>query len=217
MRTVVFPSRLAMVVHAVSAFQFLGFSAAERYARRFPDLIALEQEEYFVTERRKRALALAKKKGKVMRDHSAGTMHKKTGIPEGETVGAVVCDGFGNVACVTSTGGLTGKMDGRIGDTPLIGAGSYADNRSCAVSGTGIGEEFLRLSAASRVCFAMEYGGVSMKDAMSNVIHGEFPEDTGGFIACSPAGEVITDMNSTGMFRGCQDWHGKRVVKIWED
>lgn len=136
---------------------------------------------------------------------------------EGETVGATVCDGQGNVACVTSTGGVTNKWEGRIGDTPVIGAGSYASNKSCAVSGTGWGEQFLRFGAASRVCFAVEYGGMNVRDAMAEVVHQVFPEETGGFVAVTPKGEIVIEFNSRGMYRACRSWQGQNYVRIWED
>lgn len=134
---------------------------------------------------------------------------------EGETVGAAVCDGHGNVACVTSTGGVTNKWAGRIGDTPIIGAGSYASNKSCAISGTGWGEQFIRLSASSRAVFAAEYGGFSVKDAIGHVVD-SFPEETGGFVAVTTSGEIIVDFNSAGMFRGYRNWQGINDVDIWK-
>lgn len=138
-------------------------------------------------------------------------------VPAGGTVGAAVCDGEGNVAVVTSTGGQTCKMAGRIGDTAVIGAGSYACNQTLALSGTGNGEHFLRYSAASQVSFAMRYGGASASDAISGVVHGELPEGSGGFVAVTPAGDALAMMNSAGMFRALRDWRGKNVVRIWED
>ena len=110
-RTVAQPSRLATVVHSVSDFQFLGFSAAERFSLRFPSLISHAPPEFFVTEQRVQSMQRLKaKKGKgtdtnlsALVDHSAGT-HESDTKTETETIGAVVCDGYGNVACVTSTG-----------------------------------------------------------------------------------------------------------------
>lgn len=242
-RTVVHPARLATLIYATADFQFLGFAAAEKYADKFPSLIERQEPTWFVTDRRRASLAKAQTRKTALLDHTAGTVQaafsekanndewKKPGAAainttepsnsqclsnEGETVGATVCDGYGNVACVTSTGGVTNKWEGRIGDTPVIGAGSYASNKSCAVSGTGWGEQFLRYSAASRICFAMEYGGMSAKDATYDVVRKVFPDDTGGFICVTPTGEVVMDFNSIGMFRACRTWQGQDEIKIWE-
>lgn len=208
------PSRLASTVYSHAAFQFLGFSAAERYADRFPALIERKSPDWFITKNRKESLENYKTK------HTAASERtcRQHGQPEttGETVGAAVCDGLGNVAVVTSTGGTTGKWAGRIGDTPMIGSGSYASNGSCAVSGTGIGEQFIRFAAASRLCCAMEYGGLSFQDALTQVVRNVLPNGAGGFVGVSPSGEVGMDFNSTAMFRGCRNWQGMDFVKIWE-
>lgn len=235
------PARLAALIYATADFQFLGFAAAERYADKFPALIEKQDPTWFITDRRRGSLAKARSRQTALLDHTAGTVKQafsdvavdmsqqvQSGLvasqdqkpkclnEEGETVGATVCDGEGNVACVTSTGGVTNKWEGRIGDTPVIGAGSYASNKSCAVSGTGWGEQFLRYSAASRICFAVEYGGMSVKDATYDVVHRIFPNDTGGFVSVTPYGEVVMDFNSLGMFRACRDWQGREEVRIWE-
>lgn len=226
MTTVQNPIRLASVVRATSRFQFLGFEFAESYADRFPDTLTRRPREWFITERRFRALERSRVTGRAELDHSGGTATRAEAAskketadpPEGGTVGAAVCDGAGNVAVATSTGGQTGKMAGRIGDTPVIGAGSYASNSACAVSGTGNGEYFLRLSAASRVCCAMEYGGLSCRDAMASVVHSpDFPAGSGGFVAVTPTGEVVMDFNSVGMFRAARNFEGVDTFGIWED
>lgn len=204
------------MIHATADYQFIGFAAAERYAAKYPTLIETRNPTWFITDQRKLSLARALKREKGELDHS-GLANNRAGENEGETVGATVCDGKGNVACVTSTGGVTNKWEGRIGDTPVVGAGSYASNRSCAISGTGWGEQFLRLSAASRVCFAVEFGGVSVKHAMSEVVHQVFAEDTGGFVAVTPEGEIVMEFNSSGMFRGCRNWQGQNYIRVWGD
>ena len=113
--------------------------------------------------------------------------------------------------------GVTCKTEGRIGDTPMIGAGGIADNRSCAVSGTGIGEEFIRASAASRVSCAMQYGGMSLNDAVSTVVNDELVQGAGGIIAVSPQGDVCMKLNSTGMFRASRSWKGVDCIAIWDE
>lgn len=210
-------------MHTVSPFQFLGFAAAERFSMQFGPLITHAHPDYFITERRRRSFRHESTKNKSestplaqLVDHSseAKMAEEKN---ETETIGAVVCDGFGNVACVTSTGGITCKSEGRIGDTPMIGAGSYADNRTCALSGTGIGEEFIRTSAGSRVSCAIQYGGMTMNDAVSSVVHDELPKGAGGIIAVNTSGEVCMDFNSTGMYRASRSWKGDECVAIWDD
>lgn len=221
-RTVVNPSRLATIVHSVSPFQFLGFSAAERFSMQFGPLISHAHPNYFVTDRRRRTFRNASAKAITtsdlldqLVDHSCET--KMAEENETETIGAVVCDGFGNVACITSTGGITCKSEGRIGDTPMIGAGSYADNRTCALSGTGIGEEFIRTSAGSRVSCAIQYGGMSMNDAVSTVVNDELPKGAGGIIAVNANGEVCMNFNSTGMYRASRTWKGDGCVGVWDN
>lgn len=222
MRTVVNPSRLATVVHAVSPFQFLGFSAAERFSMQFGPLISHAHPDYFVTDLRRRTFrnASAKSNSATLQldqlvDHSSEA--KMAEENETETIGAVVCDGFGNVACITSTGGITCKSEGRIGDTPMIGAGSYADNRTCALSGTGIGEEFIRTSAGTRVSCAIQYGGMSLNDAVSRVVNDELLKGAGGIIAVNASGEVCMNFNSTGMYRASRTWKGDGCVAVWDD
>ncbi|CAN8062202.1 unnamed protein product [Agarophyton chilense] len=223
LRTVKHPARLATVVHSLSTHQMIGFSAAERLADRFPAFIERADPAWFITDLRKSSLLRAREQNSRSLDHSGGTVTDRieTSIHdsidnEGETVGATVCDGIGNVACVTSTAGVTNKWEGRIGDTPLVGAGSYASNESCALSGTGWGEQFIRFCAATRVALAVEWSRLSLKDAMYEVVHNVFPDDTGGFVGVTPSGEVCMDFNSVGMFRGCRTWRGEDYVKIWD-
>eukprot|EP00177_Eucheuma_denticulatum_P000096 GFKZ01000166.1.p1 GENE.GFKZ01000166.1~~GFKZ01000166.1.p1 ORF type:complete len:345 (+),score=30.04 GFKZ01000166.1:24-1037(+) len=221
LRTIMHPARLAALINVTADFQFLGFAAAERFASKYPTLIETREPAWFLTDRRKLSLARAKQRRAAELDHSSlvasGGVEEAEGEVEGGTVGATVCDGQGNVACVTSTGGVTNKLEGRIGDTPVVGAGSYASNKSCALSGTGWGEDFLRFSAASRVCFAVEYGGLSVRDALAEVVHQVMPEGTGGFIGVTPGGEVHMELNSPMMFRACRNWQGVNYVKTWAD
>lgn len=120
------------------------------------------------------------------------------------TVGAVAVDAQGNVAAATSTGGITNKQVGRVGDAPLIGAGTYASNRTCAVSTTGTGEMFIRMVVAYDVAAQMEYAGASLEDAANRVIHEKLPtiEGKGGLIAVDAKGNVTLPFNTEGMYRG---------------
>jgi beta-aspartyl-peptidase (threonine type) len=119
------------------------------------------------------------------------------------TVGAVALDTFGHLAAATSTGGMTGKRFQRIGDSPVIGAGTYADDRSCAVSATGHGEIFMRTAVAHDICARMRFGGRGVVEAVREVIFGELPAlgGEGGVIAIDAQGEMAMEFNSEGMFR----------------
>jgi beta-aspartyl-peptidase (threonine type) len=119
------------------------------------------------------------------------------------TVGAVAVDGRGRLAAATSTGGMTGKRYQRIGDSPIIGAGTYADDRSCAVSATGHGEVFIRTVVAHDICARMRFGGRSIGEAVREVVLGELPPlgGEGGVIAIDARGEIAIEFNSEGMFR----------------
>jgi len=120
------------------------------------------------------------------------------------TVGAVALDAHGNLAAATSTGGMTNKRVGRIGDSPLIGAGTYADSRTAAVSCTGHGEAFIRVAAAHDVCARMRYAGASLKEATHAVVHECLPAigGAGGLIAVDQQGNVCLPFNTEGMYRG---------------
>jgi L-asparaginase / beta-aspartyl-peptidase len=207
--TVVYPIRLALLVHLKAANKFIGFRSAEKYADLYPGLIERRPNETFITEKRRaaqqRAAQAALPRG--VRD---------VGDVVGNTVGAVVFDaaGGGSVACATSTGGVTNKMSGRIGDTPVVGAGSYAANGICAISGTGMGEEFLRLSAASRICGMVEYGKLSLRESMHHVVHDRFPPDTGGFIGVDSEGQIVMDANSAYMARASRDSQGNSFAGL---
>ncbi len=134
------------------------------------------------------------------------------------TVGAVAVDQDGNVAAATSTGGLTGKRWGRIGDSPVIGAGNYADNRACAVSATGAGEFFIRLGVAHEICARMRMLGEDAKAAADHVI-GELEQlgGTGGVIVTAPDGSATFRFNTPGMYRGRATSDGEKYVAIYGD
>ena len=134
------------------------------------------------------------------------------------TVGAVALDSAGHVAAATSTGGLTGKRWGRIGDSPLIGAGTYADDRACAVSATGAGEFFIRVGVAHEICARMRLGGEGAQAAADGVMaEVRALGGTGGVIVVTPAGEGIFSFNTPGMYRGRAGSDGARDVGIYAD
>ena len=132
-----------------------------------------------------------------------------------ETVGCVVVDSAGRCAAGTSTGGLMNKMTGRIGDSPLIGAGTYA-SQLCGVSCTGEGEAIIRGTLAREVAAVMEYKGLGLQEAVDFVIKERLDEGFAGLIAVSRSGEVAYGFNTTGMFRGCATEDGFMEVGIWE-
>lgn len=146
-----------------------------------------------------------------------GQQHQEASSIKGDsrigTVGCVAVDGDGNLAAATSTGGLVNKMVGRIGDTPIIGAGTYA-NPFCAVSATGKGEYIIRATVARDVAALMEYKGLSLKEAAARVIE-NVPKGNVGLVAVSSKGEVAMLFNTTGMFRACATEDGYEEIGIW--
>ncbi len=135
------------------------------------------------------------------------------------TVGAVALDARGTLAAGTSTGGLTGKAFGRIGDSPIIGAGTYADNRTVAVSCTGQGEFFIRLNVAHEISSRMRYGGQSVQDAVAGTIHEDLTTlgGRGAAIALDRHGTFVTDYNTPGLFRGWITTDGSVVVRLYSE
>jgi len=135
------------------------------------------------------------------------------------TVGAVALDRAGNLAAATSTGGLTNKHRGRVGDTPLIGAGTYASNDSCAVSGKGEGEYYIRQVVAYDVCALVHYSRMSLAQAVHEVVQVKLRRTggEGGVIALDRSGNIAMDFNSAGMFRGARDSRGRREIAMYHD
>jgi L-asparaginase / beta-aspartyl-peptidase len=171
----------------------LAGEGAERFARK--QGLKLESPAYFRTARQ---LASLKRKN----------YHG--------TVGAVALDVDGNLAAATSTGGYTGKMPGRIGDSPLVGAGTYADNRACAVSGTGLGEAFIRAAVAHDMCAQMRYRGVSLAAAAAAALRNVAKlGGDGGLVAVDRRGNVAMPFNSEGMYRTAIDRAGKKILAIF--
>ena len=150
-------------------------------------------------------------------DH--GTLERDAREHRFGTVGVVALDSDGNIAAGTSTGGTTAKRWGRVGDSPILGAGTYASNASCGVSATGTGEYFIRLSVASRICALVEFQGVSLQEASDQVIQDELTAmgGDGGIVALTPAGEIAWSFNTPGMYRARQIAGGDPVVGIYGD
>ena len=203
------PIRLARAVMENSEHVMFARDGAEEFAKK--NGIERVKPKYFYTEHRWRTYKDALQKEKEGRQGAAPIDHKFG------TVGAVALDQNGNLAAGTSTGGMTLKRFGRVGDSPIIGAGVYADNRSCAVSSTGHGEFFMRLTIARDICAQMEYGGKTVNDAAHDVIHKRLESlgGDGGVIVLDPSGAYAMTFNSDGMFRGVINEAGKREVAIY--
>ncbi|MBW3563529.1 MAG: isoaspartyl peptidase/L-asparaginase [Acidobacteria bacterium] len=194
---------------------------AGRGADLFATGVGLEvvAPEYFWTERRWKSLQNHLRKSD---EFGSDFLRKKTSdrlAPADDyfgTVGAVAIDQNGNIAAGTSTGGLTGKRFGRVGDSPIVGAGTWADNRTCGVSGTGQGEYFIRLTIARTISAMMEFGSVPLEDAAAEAIRrlGEAGA-TGGVIALSKDGTITAPFNTSGMYRGWIDYSGEKTVAIY--
>lgn len=183
--------------------------------------IALVDPEYFFTERRYNSLLRIKEQQKTQLDHDEKTAFVDPFIKESKfgTVGCAALDKNGNLAAGTSTGGMTNKRWNRIGDAPIIGAGTYANNASCAVSSTGWGEYFIRAMVAHDISALMEYKGMSVQDAARTVIHdkvGGLGGD-GGIVAIDKDGNVAMEFNTAGMYRAHMNANGDLVIGIYEN
>lgn len=203
------PIKLARRVMEETPHVLLCGEGAEEFARE----VGLEfaPPEYFFSEFRYEQLLQARRDEVVRLDHSP---LKKFG-----TVGAVACDLQGNLAAATSTGGMTNKRFGRVGDTALIGAGTYADDRTCAVSCTGHGEFFIRTVAAYDVACLMKYRGLTLNDACAQVIFQTLHElgGEGGLVAVDQKGNVALPFNSEGMYRAWITSGHEAQVAIYRD
>jgi beta-aspartyl-peptidase (threonine type) len=193
-----------------SEFVFLGGKGAEEFAKEMK--IEFENDEYFFDEYRFKQYKMALEKNIVQLDHSEETI-KKFG-----TVGAVAIDMYGNLAAATSTGGITNKKYGRIGDSPIIGAGNYANNKTCAVSCTGNGEYFLRSVSAYDVSALMDYSRLSLEDACNIVVHEKLRsiDGEGGLIAIDKDCNIKLDFNTEGMYRAFVSEDNNLDIKIWK-
>jgi beta-aspartyl-peptidase (threonine type) len=190
---------------------------AEQFAQA-NGMTLVDDPKYFWTEHRwnqlQRALAKEKREAKAHTrlDHSDD--QDKTG-----TVGAVAVDQHGNLAAATSTGGMTNKRQGRIGDTPIIGAGTYADNNTCAVSATGVGEFIMRGVASYDIAALMEYKGMTLEDAANLVVMEKLKSlgGSGGVVAIDRHGHIAMPFNSEGMYRGFMLADGTMETAIFRD
>lgn len=214
--TVKNPINLAREVMSNSPHVMLSGKGAEEFAKERK--LEIVDPSYFFTEERMKSLEYVKEKEKIKE------MTKKTGFYDSVikdskfgTVGCAALDKNGNLAAGTSTGGMTNKKWNRIGDAPIIGAGTYANNATCAVSSTGWGEYFIRAMVAHDISALMEYKGWSLKEAAALVIQKKVPElgGDGGIIAIDNKGTIVMEFNTAGMYRASMDANGELTVGIY--
>lgn len=211
------PILAARIVMDSSEHVMLSGKGAEIMVQKYG--IEMVDSSYFFTEKRLKQLKYIQEKesdnekttaylieNKMIDDHKYGT------------VGAVAMDKNGNIAAGTSTGGMTNKKYGRIGDSPIIGAGTYANNLTCGISSTGTGEYFIRTVAAHEVSNLIQYKGLNPADALHEVLFNQIGKlgGDGGMILLDKNGEVYWDFNSAGMFRGYKKSNGKSSIEIFE-
>ena len=199
------PIELARLVMDKSKHVLLSGEGAEEFA--LEQGVQLVPQEYFYTERRRKQLEKAQR----------GDSYSAAEIGYFGTVGAVALDRDGNLAAATSTGGMTNKRWGRIGDSPIIGAGTYANNDSCAVSATGSGEYFMRAVVGHEISSLMKYRGMSAEAATREVVHSQLQRmgGDGGVIVADKSGNLVLDFNTEGMFRGARDSRGRNEIAIY--
>jgi beta-aspartyl-peptidase (threonine type) len=212
------PIELARLVMEKSPHVMLVGEGAEEFALEHG--VVLVPRSYFRTERREHELEEELRAAKKTPPKTAGggAVDPAARYSMG-TVGAVALDRAGNLAAATSTGGLTNKARGRVGDSPIIGAGTYASDESCAVSGTGQGEFFIREVVAYDICALVHYRHLPLTEAVHEVIQVKLRHKggEGGVVALDPAGNIAMDFNSAGMFRAARDSSGRRRIGIYQD
>jgi len=219
--TVKNPISLARLVKDKTRWVLLSGDGAEQFATEMG--VPRVPNEYFVTPRRQKILQEYLKEQKSAASDAVPALAQAEPRPAGGpsnpakfgTVGCVVRDRHGNLAAATSTGGLTGKKWGRIGDSPIIGAGCYA-SKTVAVSCTGTGEQFIRNVVARSVAARMELKGETVKQAADYLIFTTLNKDDGGLIAVDAGGNIALPYSSEGMYRAAADSNGLSLVRIWE-
>lgn len=200
LKTVKSPISLARMVMEKSPHVFMVGEGAEKFATEMK--VERVAQDHFDTPKRHAQWQEALRKEKEEKDM--------------DTVGAVALDVHGNLAAATSTGGMTNKRFGRLGDVPVIGAGTYANNKTCAISATGWGEQFIKHTVAHDISALMEYAGLTLQQAADRVIHQKLNKGDGGVIGVARDGSIALVFNSEGMYRGAADSAGRFEVRIWE-
>lgn len=219
-KTIKSPIALAEKVMEKSVHVMLSGEGAELFAKQ--QGVERVENSYFDTEHRYKSLLRAKKKlaeqEKELKDFQAAHQTLPNEYKFG-TVGAVALDKSGTLTAGTSTGGMTAKRFGRIGDSPIIGAGTYANNESCAVSATGHGEYFIRYHVAADICARMQYQNISLEQAADVVVNDVLVSagGSGGIIAIDHAGNITMPFNSSGMYRASKSSNGEAFIGIFKD
>ncbi len=210
------PIELATEVMRNSNHVFLSGKGANDFAIR--QGIKLEPDEFFFSQFRYDQWKAIRDSDNYALDHTHQELEELMRDKKFGTVGAVACDAEGNIAAATSTGGMTNKKYGRIGDTPLIGAGTYANNKTCAISCTGHGEPFIRGVVAYDVSCLMEYKGLSLQEAMNIVVNDKLVKlkGEGGMIGVDAQGSGAMIFNSVGMYRAMRSSDGMSEVAIYK-
>jgi L-asparaginase / beta-aspartyl-peptidase len=210
------PIELATEVMRNSNHVFLSGKGANDFAIK--QGIKLEPDEYFFSQFRYDQWKAMRDSDNYSLDHTHQRLEELMRDKKFGTVGAVACDNDGNLAAATSTGGMTNKKYGRIGDSPIIGIGTYANNKTCAISCTGHGEPFIRAVAAYDVSCLMEYKGMNLQEAMHIVVHDKLMkmEGEGGMIGVDGNGNYAMVFNSAGMYRGYKSSDKKSGIAIYK-
>jgi beta-aspartyl-peptidase (threonine type) len=211
------PIELAYEVMTESNHVFLSGKGANDFAIK--QGVKLEPDEFFFSQFRYDQWKEIRDSDNYSLDHTHQDLDELMKDKKFGTVGAVACDGFGNIAAATSTGGMTNKKYGRIGDSPIIGSGTYANNNTCAISCTGHGEPFIRAVAAHDVNAIMEYKGSSLEEAMNEVVHRKLVKlsGEGGMIGVDAKGNMAMVFNSAGMYRAMRGSNGQYAVGIYKE
>ena len=210
------PITLAAEVMTNSNHVFLSGKGANDFA--IQQGIKLEPDDYFFSQFRYDQWKAIRDSDNYSLDHTNHHLEELLRDRKFGTVGAVALDAAGNIAAATSTGGMTNKKYGRIGDSPIIGAGTYANNKTCAISCTGHGEMFIRAVASYDVSCLMEYKGLSLQEAMNTVVNGKLVDmkGEGGMIGIDTQGNTAMVFNSAGMYRGLKSSKGENIVAIYK-
>ena len=205
------PVELAHAIMNKSQHVMLNGNGALEFAKEHG--LQIEEDEYFYSAFRYEQWKQMQGSNEVVLDHNVVIKDKKFG-----TVGAAAMDIHGNIAAATSTGGMTNKQYGRVGDSPIIGAGTYANNKTCAISCTGHGEPFIRAVTAYDVSCLMEYKGLSLEEAMKVVVHDKLMkiDGEGGMIGVDAKGNTALVFNSEGMYRGVRRSDGQDKIAIYK-
>jgi len=210
------PIELAEEVMVNSNHVFLSGKGANDFAIK--QGVKLEPDEYFFSQFRYDQWKIMRDSDNYSLDHTHQDLEELMKDKKFGTVGAVACDSSGNIAAATSTGGMTNKKYGRIGDSPIIGAGTYANNNTCAISCTGHGEPFICAVAAYDVSSLMEYKGLSLEEAMNEVVNVKLVgmQGEGGMIGVDAKGNAAMIFNSAGMYRAMKNSKGETSIGIYQ-